>query len=80
MSDGKEAKFLFIDDLSQTPSENTNINNEAINEWWQRGQLFIHGDNEPEAVINTKGKSTVDIEGLKKYFEEMVRKESGNET
>lgn len=48
-------------------------------EFWERGKLFIHGDTEPETIINTKGKSTVvDIEGIKKYFEDMVRKESRN--
>lgn len=44
-------------------------------ELWERGKLFIHRDTEPEAIINLKGKTTVvDIEGIKKYFEEMVRK------
>jgi hypothetical protein len=48
-------------------------------EFWKRGELLIHGDIEPEAIINTKGKTTVvDIEGIEKYLEEMVRKESGN--
>lgn len=47
-------------------------------EIWKQGELFIHGDTEPEAIIGTKGKSTVDIEAMKKYFEDMVRKESGN--
>jgi hypothetical protein len=41
------------------------------------GQLFIHGDSEPEAVTSC-GKTTVDIEAIKKHFEEMVRKEIGN--
>lgn len=42
---------------------------------WERGKLFIHGDTEPEAIINTKGKTTVvDIKGIEKYFEEMERK------
>lgn len=49
-------------------------------ELWERGKLFIHGDTEPEAIINTKGESTViDIKGIKKYFEDMKRKESENE-
>lgn len=48
-------------------------------ELWQRGKLFIHGDSDPEAIINIEGKTTVvDIEGIEKYFEDMVRKESGN--
>lgn len=42
-------------------------------ECWEKGKLFIHGDSEPEAVINAKGEATVDIEGIKKYFEDMVR-------
>lgn len=48
-------------------------------ELWGKGKLFIHGDTEPEAIINTKGKTTVvDIEGIKKNLEEMVRKETRN--
>jgi hypothetical protein len=43
-------------------------------ELWEKGKLFIHGDTEPEAIIDTKGKSTVDIEGIKKYLEEYVTK------
>ena len=46
---------------------------------WERGKLFIYRDTEPEAIINIEGKTTVvDIEGIKKYFEDMVRKESEN--
>jgi hypothetical protein len=52
---------------------------EKIDGWvWERGKLFIHGDTEPEALINTEVKSTVDIEGIKKYLEDVVRKESKN--
>lgn len=40
----------------------------------ERGKLFIHGDTEPELIIDTKGETTVDIEAMKKYFEDMVRK------
>lgn len=43
-------------------------------ELWEKGKLFIHRDTEPEAIIDTKGKSTVDIEGIKKYLEEYVTK------
>ena len=47
-------------------------------EFWERGKLIVHGDTEPELVINTEGKSTVDIEGMKKYFEDKVRKNERN--
>lgn len=51
--------------------------------WAKDKRLFVCPDQpeELEVKINTKGKSTVvDIEGINKYFEDMVRKESGNET
>ena len=40
--DGIGAKFIFLDDFSQTTSENTKINAEAINEWLnkERQKLF----------------------------------------
>lgn len=42
-------------------------------ELWERGKLFIHGDCEPEMVIGS-GKTTVDIEALKKALADMMRK------
>ena len=46
-------------------------------EWLKSGQLFIHGDSEPEAVTNCR-KTTVDIEvmkkGIDKYLTEYAEK------
>lgn len=68
MIGGKEAKTLVIDEFHSKQGGFFKLPN---------GAYSHYSCGNSEVIINTKGKTTVvDIKGIKKYFEEMVRKEN----